>query len=80
METIFPKYREVLLTSTSRKPGIISVDVVRKVVNIIEVTVRYDLYFEQAQNTKSEKYSPLKIVLLQLGYEVNSLNAKVAII
>ena len=71
IETMFPEYREILLTCTARKPDVVSVDAVRKDINIIEVTICYDVYFELAQNTKLEKYSPLKNVLLQLGYEVN---------
>lgn len=35
---------------TARKPDIISVDVILKVVNINVVNVCCDLYFEQVQN------------------------------
>ena len=71
METIFPEHCDILLTYAFRKPDIVIVDPIRKSIDIIEVTICYDLYFDLAQNTKIEKYDPLKNVLMQLGYAVN---------
>ena len=55
----------------NRKPDIIGIDPVTRIIEIIEVTnCYYDQYFQLARNGKIEKYTPLVYVLVQLGYKV----------
>ena len=56
---------------THRKPDIIIIDNQSRKCIILEVTVCYDLYFEQALNTKEKRYQPLCSLLQSLGWEVD---------
>ena len=56
IETIMPEHREVLQLCNARKPDIARYDPVTKSIDIVEITICYDLYFEQALNGKHEKY------------------------
>ena len=56
IETIMPEHREVLQLCNARKLDIVHYDPVTKSIDIVEVTICYDLYFEQALNGKHEKH------------------------
>ena len=43
----------------NRKLDILRIDPVTRNIEIIEVTICYDLYFQLVQNGKIEKYTPL---------------------
>ena len=70
IETILPENRERLLLSNCRRPDIIRFDSINRNIEIIEITICYDLYFEQARISKKEKYIPLVNALESLGYFV----------
>ena len=63
IETIMPKHRQILQLCNARKPDIIRYDRVTKSIDIVEITICYDLYFEQALNREHEKYLHLLNVL-----------------
>ena len=52
-----------------RKPDIIIIDLINKTFIIIEVTVCYDLYFDQAFNEKKVRYTPVCDILSANGYD-----------
>ena len=56
IETIMPEHRKVLELCNARKPGIVRYDPVTKSIEIVEITICYDSYFEQAVHGKYEKY------------------------
>ena len=60
----------MLKLGNARKPDIIYYDPVTKSIEIVEITICYDLYFEQALNGKHEKYLHLLNVLENLGFKV----------
>ena len=70
IETIMPEHREVLQLCNARKSDIVPYDPVTKSIEIVEITICYDLYFEQALNGKHEKYLHLLNVLENLGFKV----------
>ena len=70
IETIMPEHRKVLKLGNARKPDIVHYDPVTKSIEIVEITICYDLYFEQALNGKHEKYLHLFNVLENLGFNV----------
>ena len=53
-----------------RRPDIVIIDIINKSCIILEVTVCYDLYFEQAYSEKIERYTPLSNILTANGYDV----------
>ena len=65
-----PEHREVLQLCNARKPDIVRYDPVTKSIEIVEITICYDLYFEQALNGKHEKHLHLLNVLKNLGFKV----------
>ena len=69
IETIMPEHREVLQLCNARKPDIVRYDPVTKSIEIVEITICYDLHFEQALNGKHEKYLHLLNVLENLGFK-----------
>ena len=69
IETIMPEHREVLQLCNARKPDIVRYDPVIKSIEIVEITICYDLHFEQALNGKHEKYLYLLNVLENLGFK-----------
>ena len=48
IETIMPEHREILQLCNTRKPDIVRYDPVTKSIDIVEITICYDSYFEQA--------------------------------
>ena len=60
----------MLKLGNARKPDIVHCDPVIKSIEIVEITVCYDLYFEQALSGKHEKYLHLLNVLENLGFKV----------
>ena len=70
IETILPVNRDILLLCNCRRPDIIRFDPINRNIEIIEITICYDLYFEQARISKNEKYIPLVNALESLGYSV----------
>ena len=70
IEDITPQHREVLQLCNARKPDIVRYDPVTKSIEIVEITICYDLYFEQALNGKHEKYLHLLNVLENPGFKV----------
>eukprot|EP00795_Rhopilema_esculentum_P017892 gene17892-biopygen2686 len=68
-ESIITEYGDELQRITQRKPDIIIIDNQSRKCIILEVTVCYDLYFEQALNTKEKRYQPLCSLLQSLGWE-----------
>ena len=54
IETILSKHEEILLLRDCRKPNIVLYDQITTNIDIIEVTICYDFYFEQAQNSTNE--------------------------
>ena len=60
------KLAESILT-----PDIVIIDNQSRKCIILEVAVCYDLYFEQALNTKQERYEPLCSLLQSLGWNVD---------
>ena len=70
IDTIIAQHREKLVLCNNRKPDIVRIDPVTRNIEIIEVTICYDSYFQLARNGKTEKYTPLVHVLVQLGYKV----------
>jgi len=70
IETILPEHREMLVLCNCRKPDIVRYDPVTRNIEIIEITICYDLYFDQARNGKYEKYVPLVNILENLGFNV----------
>ena len=65
-----PEHREVLQLSNARKPDITRYEPATKSIDIVEITICYDLYFEQTLNGKHEKYIHLLNVLENLGFKV----------
>ena len=53
-----------------RRPDIIVIDMINKTCVIVEITVCYDLYFEQAYAEKNIRYTPLCDILIANGYDV----------
>ena len=70
IETIMPEHREVLQLCNARKSDIVPYDPVTKSIEIVEITICYDLYFEQALNGKHEKYLHLLNVLENVRFKV----------
>ena len=48
IETIMPELREALQLCNARKPDIAGYNPVTKSIEIVEITICYNLYFEQA--------------------------------
>ena len=67
-ESIITDCGDELQRITHRKPDILVIDNQSRKCIILEVTVCYDLYFEQALNTKQERYQPLCSLLQSLGW------------
>ena len=65
-----PEPREILQLCNARKSDIVRYDPVTKSIDIVEITIYYDLYFEQALNGKHKKYLHLLNVLENLGFKV----------
>ena len=65
-----PEHRKVLQLCNARKPDTARYDPVTKSIDIVEITICYDLHFEQALNGKHEKYLHLLNVLENLGFKV----------
>ena len=65
-----PELREVWQLCNARKPDIVRYDPVTKSIEIVEITICYDLYFEQALYGKHEKHLHLLNVLKNLGFKV----------
>ena len=63
IETIMSEHREVLQLCKARKPDIVRYGPVSKSIEVVEITISYHLYFEQALNRKYEKYLHLLNVL-----------------
>ena len=57
-ETIFPEYRNNWQVIPHRKPDIVIVNKTNMECIIVEVTVPYDLYFNEAKNAKMLRYTP----------------------
>ena len=70
-ESILMEYGDELQRITHRKPDIVIIDNQSRKCIILEVTVCYDLYFEQSLNTKQERYQPLCSLLQSLGWDVD---------
>ena len=70
IETIMPEHHQILQLCKARKPDIVRYDPVTKSIDIVEITICYDLYFEQALSGKHEKYLHLLNVLENLGLKV----------
>lgn len=70
-ESIITDCGDELQRITHRKPDILVIDNQSRKCIILEVTVCYDLYFEQALNTKQERYQPLCSLLQSLGWDVD---------
>ena len=66
-ESILTEYGDELQRITTRKPAILIIDNQTCKCFILEVTVRYDLYFEKALSNKHERYQPLCSLLQSLG-------------
>ena len=71
VESIFSEYSDELQRITHLKADIIIIDNQSRKCIILKVTVYYDLYFEQALNTKQERYQPLCSLLQSLGWNVD---------
>ena len=69
-DTIFPNIKEQLIRIEHRRPDIIVLHN-RHQVNIIEVTVCYDLYLDTAYDAKVTKYQELIGCLRKNGLEAN---------
>ena len=67
-ETIFPQFRDELLTIEHRRPDIIAVNVVTHECIIVEVTVCFDVYLDKAHDTKVQRYNLLVECLNSNGY------------
>ena len=52
-----------------RKPDIVLIDLINKTCIIVEITVCYDLYFDQAFNEKVVRYKPLCDILNENGFD-----------
>ena len=70
IETIMLKHHEVLQLCNARKANIVCYDPVTTSIEIVEITICYDLYFEQVLNGKDKKYIHLLNVLENLGFTV----------
>ena len=70
-ESILMEYGDELQRITHRKPDIVIIDNQSRKCIILEVTVCYGLYFEQALNTNQEQYQPLCSLLQSLGWDVD---------
>ena len=68
-ETIMSEHREVLQLCKARKPDIVRYGPVSKSTEVVEITISYHMYFEQALNGKHEKYLHLLNVLENLGFK-----------
>ena len=67
-ETLFPQLRNKLLEIPHRKPDIYVIDEVLKTCSILEVTVCYDKYLENAYEAKINRYESLVECLNRNGY------------
>ena len=70
-ESLLTEYGAELRRITHRKPDTVIVDNQSRKCIILEVTVFYDLYFEQALKTKEERYQPLCSLLQSLCWDVD---------
>ena len=70
IETIMLEYHKVLQLCNARKANIVCYDPVTTSIEIVEITICYDLYFEQVLNGKDKKYIHLLNVLENLGFTV----------
>ena len=70
-ELIVMEYGDELQRITHRKPDIIIIDNHSRKCIIFEVPVVYGQYFEQALNTKEERYQPLCSLLQSLGWDLD---------
>ena len=68
-ETIMSEHREVLQLCKARKPDIVRYGPVSKSIEVVEITISYHMYFEQALNGKHEKNLHLLNVLENLGFK-----------
>ena len=64
------EHRDVLQLYNTRKPDIVRYDPVTKSTEILEITICYDMYFEQALKGKHEKDLHLWNVLENLEVKV----------
>ena len=58
-----PEHCKILQLCNARKPDIVRYDPVTKSIEIVEITIGHDLYFEQGLNGKHEKYLHFLIAL-----------------
>ena len=70
IESVMPEHSEILQLCNAKNPDIVRYDPVTKSIDIVEITICYDLYFEQALNAKHEKYLHLLNVPENLGFKV----------
>ena len=70
------EHLKVLQLCKARKINIICYDPVTTSIEIVEITICYDLYFEQVLNGKDKKYFHLLNVLENLGFTVKSYEVK----
>ena len=67
------EHHKILQLCNARKPDIVCYDQITESIDIVEIIICYDLYFEQALNGKHEKYLHLLNVLENLGFKVKML-------
>ena len=69
VDTILPDFKREITPIVKRKPDILRIDRQNKLIEIIEVTVCYDLYFNYAYKKKIDDYTLLKTSLEMCGYK-----------
>ena len=55
-ETIFPEFKEGIKQIVHRKPDIVILNRIQRQCTIVEITVCYDLYLENAYQEKVRRY------------------------
>ena len=70
IESIMLEHHKILQLCNARKPDIVRYGQITKSIDIVEIIICYNLYFEQALNGKHEKYLHLLNVLENLGFKV----------
>ena len=70
IETLMPEHCKILQLCNARKPDIVCYDSVTKSIEIMEITIGYDLYFEQGLNGKHEKYLHFLIALESFVFRI----------
>ena len=68
IETLFPQFRDELLTLQHRRPDIVIVNEENHLCTIVEITVCFDLYLDKAYEAKLERYNPLVESLCRNGF------------